>query len=580
MALGYLKSTLEVRLTHTLFTLALILAVVLCPDVAHSQANAKEAALREKAFKLLESAAGQVTNLQSPENRARLGANIADSLWNHDEKRARAVFALVEEDIRAGMANRNLKDPKDQHTLKVFLKLRVDTVERIAGHDAELALAFLKATQFTSEEPLPRELTESESGFEIRLAIQIANSNPEQALKFARQSLKEGFSEQLLELLRRVNRKDKVRGLTLYREIVKKLREVNFVNDWNIRYFVTNLVDTFKPSDDSAFRELIGVLITSALDHGCGTNSLGGFEAEHCRWVASIRPQLETIDSRAAQLERWVRQRSNADVAPELVHEFYDQLVDGTVDDQLAFAAKHPSVAGEIYPYLIRKAAEANDLALARKLVTDQISDPEKKRELLLQIDGFEEASSYDDKKVEEIQSHLNELPTNAARVQLLLDYVHTRVSNNPNTLLKVLKQASDIADAMKPGKEQTDAHLKLALIYCLEKNDRGFAIMESLVPKLNDLVEAAVKLDGFETSYLRDGEWNMSANGNLGEMLTMLSRYAGYFAWYDFDRAAGLAAQFDRSEIRLMAQVKLAQSILAGPPKRMRTYRHYVFGR
>ena len=567
-------------MTHTLFTLVLILAVGLCPEVAHSQENAKEAALREKAFKLLESAAGQLNSLQSPENRARLGANIADSLWNHDEKRARALFALVEEDIRAGLANRDLKDPKDRHTLKVFLKLRVDTVERIAKHDAELALAFLKATEFTSEEALPRDLTESESGFEARLAVQIANANPEQALKFARQSLNEGFSDRLLELLRRLNRKDKVRGLILYKEIVKKLREVKIANNWNVRYFVSNLVDTFKPPDDSAFRELIGVLITSALDHGCGSKSLEGFEAEHCRWVASIQPQLETIDPRAAQLNRWVRERRNNDVAPELVHQYMDLSDDGTVNDQLAFAAKHPSIAQDIYLYLIRRAAEADDLVLARKLVADHISDPEKKRQLLFQIDSFESASSYDDKEVEEIQSHLNELPTNEERVQRLLDFVHTRVSNNRNALLKVLKQASEIADAMKPGKEQTEAQLKLALIYCLEKNDRGFAIMDSLVPKLNDLVEAAVKLDGFETSYLRDGEWNMSANGNVGEMLTMLSKYAGYFAWCDFDRAASLAAQFERSEIRLMAQVKLAQGILAGPPKRMRTNRHYVFGR
>ena len=91
---------------------------------------------------------------------------------------------------------------------------------------------------------------------------------------------------------------------------------------------------------------------------------------------------------------------------------------------------------------------------------------------------------------------------------------------------------------------------------------------MESLLPKLNELVDAAVKLDGYETRYIRDGEWNMSANGNVGQLLTTLSQNAGHFAWCDFDRAVSMAAQFDRSEIRLMAQVKLAQAILAGPPK------------
>jgi hypothetical protein len=54
------------------------------------------------------------------------------------------------------------------------------------------------------------------------------------------------------------------------------------------------------------------------------------------------------------------------------------------------------------------------------------------------------------------------------------------------------------------------------------------------------------------------------------GALLTFLSQNAGYFAWCDFDRAVSLAAQFERPEIRLMAQLKLAQAILAGPPKRL----------
>jgi len=107
--------------------------------------------------------------------------------------------------------------------------------------------------------------------------------------------------------------------------------------------------------------------------------------------------------------------------------------------------------------------------------------------------------------------------------------------------------------------------------LYCAQKSDRGLAMMESLLPKLNEMIDAAVKLDEFETHYLRDGEWNMSANGPLGEMLTYLSQNAAYYAWTDFDRAVSLAAQFERTEIRMMAQTKLAQSILAGPPKRFR---------
>ena len=89
-------------------------------------------------------------------------------------------------------------------------------------------------------------------------------------------------------------------------------------------------------------------------------------------------------------------------------------------------------------------------------------------------------------------------------------------------------------------------------------------------------LVDAAVKLDGYDTSYLREGEWNMSAAGHVGDLLTDLARFAEIFAWSDFDRAMNLAAQFERAEIRMMAQLKLAQGIIAGPHKRQLIGRGY----
>jgi len=49
----------------------------------------------------------------------------------------------------------------------------------------------------------------------------------------------------------------------------------------------------------------------------------------------------------------------------------------------------------------------------------------------------------------------------------------------------------------------------------------------------------------------------------------TTMSEDAGSFASCDFDRAVSLGGQFERNEIRIMAQVKLAQSIFAGPQKR-----------
>lgn len=568
-------------MSHTLLTLLLILTVVLCPDSAPAQQDTTDAALREKAFKLLESAAGQLNSLQSPENRARLGANIADSLWSHDEKRARALFALVEEDIRAGMANRDLEDPKDALTLKVFLKLRVDTVERIAKYDAELALAFLKATEFVSDERLPRDITQLESGLEIRLAKLAANANPDMALKLARQSLAQGVSDELLQVLRQLNKRHKEHAMTLYKEVVKKLRELNLTNEWKTARFAELLVQSFKPptANDPTFRELISLLVTRALEHGCATTaSLEDNEAEFCRLVASVLPQLEKLDPRAAQLKRWSNKDEELSVAPETVQEFFEVYQDGTINDLFALAAKNPEFSDDILRFAANKALDAGDFAQARRIANDRMVDPDRKRDLVDDITRREKWNLADDKELAEMESRLDHVPSVAHRIRILLSFTAHYGAKNRTTALKLLKQGADMADSMKPGNEQTQAQLTLAVHYCLLKSDRGFAIMESLMSKLNELVNAAMKLDGYETGYVRDGEWNMSANGPVGVILTGLSNNAGSFAWCDFDRAVSLAAQFERSEIRLMAQVKLAQAVLAGPPKSLRDRYGYIY--
>ena len=575
-------------MSRTIFTLLMILLVLLSPQrtlaqqssLSSQKTQAENAALREKAFNLLESAAGQLGSLQSPENRARLGANIADSLWDHDEKRARALLALVQDDIRQGMANRDLEDPKDQLSLKVFLKLRIDTVERIAKHDGELALAFLKSTEFISDKPLPPSYTESARGLELRLAKQIAASNPELTVKLLRKALAEGFSEELLPLLRQLNRTHKEQALTLYKEIVQKLHDVD-LQDWRTREFTQNLILTFRPPtpDHPTFRELIGIVVTAALGNGCGSNAnLEGEKAEFCLWAVSVIPQLEKLDPRAAQLRRWTPDQEYVNVAPEAVHEFFGMVEDGTIDDLLAFAARHPDVADDIYWHAVMKACAAGDFEQARTIATQRMVNAERKEAALSQINHRQRWLTADEKQLAELQTILANMPNPADRVRALVASAMRFGSTDRNISLKLLKQASDITDSMRPGRPQTEAQLSLAMLYCLEKNDRGFAIMESLMPKLNELVDAAMKLDDYETGYVRDGEWNMSANGTTGVLLTQLAENAGYFAWCDFDRAMNLAAQFDRTEIRLMAQVKLAQAILDGPPKRLASDRRYYY--
>ena len=548
----------------------LIVILVLCSAYAQAQTPAQTSEankeLREKAFTLLESAAGQVNTLQSAENRARIAANIMDSLWTHDEKRARSLLAMIESDIKEGL---NREDPErriNSHTFQVFYHLRSNTVERIGKYDPELALLFLKSTEVSGPPHLLNHLSARECELELRHAKKIAANKPEIALKIARESLARGLSEDVLVVLRQLGRKHKDEARSLYKEIVSKVRDLNLHENPDNKNFVHTLALSYTPpqADAETFQDLLSFLLTKAVDAGCRKHEIvAGYTANFCTWVMSSLPPSYKADPRVAALKHWASEEHSA--APGYM-ELNMVARDGSVEEVLALTQKYPGLESHITYRAFEVAKESGDLAKARELANSSTS-PELRQLMLEHLDGSQQAKTSNQELLADLQRRLNEQPQPEDRLRILVSFADTIGATDRNTALKLLNQASDLADSLQPGWSQAGAQVGVAMMYCQLKSDRCFQIMEPLVQKLNQLVDAALKLDGFDTEYLRDGEWNMSANGRLGELLTGLAEYAGFFAWCDFDRAVSLSNQFERTEIRLMAQVKLAQSVLAGPP-------------
>src|SRR5690349_6053523 len=99
---------------HLRYLLLLLLAVALVPVKTFSQqADDKQTdeALRQKAYKVLESLANEIGSLKSGENRTRMGSNIARSLWPHNEAKERAMIATDTKEIRAELSEDEGNDP-------------------------------------------------------------------------------------------------------------------------------------------------------------------------------------------------------------------------------------------------------------------------------------------------------------------------------------------------------------------------------------------------------------------------------------------------------------------------------------
>jgi hypothetical protein len=559
---------------RSFFISAIALVLLICfsarsQDPAPKQTSDETAAKQKKAIELLESVAGQMGSLRSAENRARIGSNVADLLWDHDEKRSRSLFAGVQEDINAGLSDTDTDEQAHRHTLMVFGRLRGDTLERIAKHDPELALEFLRATRPPSDPQLPYEMREDEKALELRLAGLMAAKNPQLALKLGLQSLAKGFSRDLLPVLAQLQQQDKEVALSFYRAIIDKLKSANLERDYSALAFVLMLAHGFQPpqADEQAYREFIGVPLASALAAGC-TNVTEENAPSICFQIASLFPKIEKYYGvrASAPLKRWAADQ-HIDESPSQPWSQIREVSDrGTVDEILALAAKYPEMQSQIYSAAARKAEASGDVARARRIASD-LPDERWRRYLLDEIDRKQMWKSVNAEKLAALQQGLGSLRNNEERVRTLL-YVAGQVGGNDRkAALGLLNQAGQILDSTKPGKTQLEGQISLAMLYSSLKSERGFAIMESVMPKLNELVAAASVLDGFDNNYLRDGEWTMTSAGGVGALLTHLAQNAKYFVDLDFDRSVALATQFERPELRVMATSKIAQAILSNQP-------------
>src|SRR6185436_5292195 len=115
-------------MSHRAFLICVTLVVLLCSFSVRSQEPGPKARsdyaasseLKKKALDSLHTIASRLNTLRSPENRARIGSNLGDLLWDDDEKSSRTLFAAVGEDINEGFANLDPDPERNVHAILVF----------------------------------------------------------------------------------------------------------------------------------------------------------------------------------------------------------------------------------------------------------------------------------------------------------------------------------------------------------------------------------------------------------------------------------------------------------------------------
>jgi regulator of sigma D len=528
-------------------------------------------AKEKKAFDLLQSISEQVSSLHSPSNRVRAECLIADLLWVRDEKRSRALFKSASDDVAAVVADIDFSDPEVYQQLQWLNQLRQAMVNHMAQHDPDAAMAFLRATRLPgSSDQRAKWYAETETNLELQLAALIAKQNPQRTLELARATLPRGVSYGLIGLLNDLQRKDPKLAQSLYKEMVDQVKSEDLERNQELANAAWNLV-WFQPpqANEDIYRDLLGTLINSALTITPADQSSISMAQNIYGQLQSLMPLVEKyVPARASALRQWSQNAERTfDPNSRMYQELNKVTQNGTVEDVLALASRYSGeLQTEIYQQAAWKAFSSGDVNRARQIISDFIPDPVQRRQLLANFDNQSLETAISEDKIAEARQLLGRVKALGQRVQILTRLVNSLVAKGDKKgALDLLNESRTAIDAAPPSPDQMLAQLQLARAYSALDPDQSFALVQPLIAKMNELIAAAALLNGFEATYLNDGEWIVPGMNNLGNVVGNLNQTLALLARLDFDRTRSLADQIQRPELRLTADLEIARGMLGG---------------
>jgi len=133
---------------------------------------------------------------------------------------------------------------------------------------------------------------------------------------------------------------------------------------------------------------------------------------------------------------------------------------------------------------------------------------------------------------------------------------------------LKLLRDAQGLIKIDLDSPTHTNALMMFVAAYALVDPDRAFAIIEPIIDRANSDVAKLLLLDRIvKSGVVKKGEIILSASGIMPVDFLIFKYGPGVsaLAKADFNRTRAVADRIERPELRLMARLMIARTILGG---------------
>lgn len=477
--------------------------------------------------------------------------------------------------------------------------------------------------QNTNEQRLPRPQFNSEDNLEQMLLGRIAALDPKLAAQNAEQMMEKGqFPRSVGEVINQLYSQDAEAAQKLADKTVKRLASANFLTNNEAASLAQQMINAgvrqpgnevasvnplpqgVRPSgrgpvlEQSAYVELLSAVIDIALkasppaqqpnqrpaapaQRGRGVGAAptvvaprpGGpteaqiEQANARRLVASLMIALPVIEQQLPTKATAVRSKLSelgmGNVQNMAQRPFISLGENPTADALLQAAASAPQpMQDRLYQQAAYRALEEGNVDRARQIATDHL--PVKSRETVMQRIEFREmATKADGARLEEIRQTMNRMQSDGEKIGFLLQLANEAQKTNPKVAGQLLEEARQMTNRRASNYEQIEQQLRVARGFATVDPARSFEVLEPAIGHINELLNAASILNGFEISMFRDGEMTMMPGNGLTSMINRIGQELAVLAESDFERADVLAGRFQLAEPRIMSRLLIVQGLL-----------------
>ena len=292
------------------------------------------------------------------------------------------------------------------------------------------------------------------------------------------------------------------------------------------------------------------------------------------RLLAGLQQTLPMIDQYLPSKAALVRQKMSEFFSPNNsamnmnIGQTFSALQGNPTADALvqAAATAPPQMQPRLYQQAAYKAIEEGDTDRARQIANDHLQN-NARDSVMQRIDFRELAKKAEGARLDEIRQTVARLQTDNEKIDLLIQIAGDTQKTNEKLAVQVLDEARQIVNHRATNYQQFEQQLKVAHAFAEVDAARAFEVLEPGIGQLNELLQAASVLSGFEINMFRDGEMTIQGGNGLTATVNRYGQELAVLAKNDFERAETLTGRFQFTEPRIMTRLAIVQGLLNAKP-------------